>query len=551
VLVRRTSRSAIVPCAIALLAGVGGLLSAPPLRAQAPDEIVYYCLNGSNSKSWAQVTPAGLAGMCLFERFPGSEDTGDLVYRTIAPSGSEEAEIVATGTRMEKSVLLYDADSRPHIFVARSNDLHQVVEHYSRPAASWVRDTLMDFRGEGGRFIYELSAARGPDGSFHLLVLKTRSDVDSDDFQLAWLDANLYHLTNASGTWRRELIRHYDMAYTYDFAIKTSCRQDIQVDADGFVHVVYSQQINGTDDPSRLWYATNRSGTWTSEIALDFAAGSRDDAGWFPSLCLDRHGTPHVACAYVARYYTYSVRYATLLLLTRTGAGVWQQSVIADRDDGYYGNDGRVFTGALSHLVFDASDTPHIAFSDIASSHWGYNRLNVGNIRYGVFRDGAWDLRTIHRQPLPTGFRNATEMYGLCLLLSPSTGTVRVIGQELIVDGVEHYESRLVKFAWAESLADVPAPEYGLAVQPGAPNPFSSLTTIRYVIPARTLVTIAVYDVRGRRVRSLESASREAGPHAVDWDGRDDHGRPLAEGLYFCRFQAGSTSRCLKVALVR
>ncbi len=244
------------------------------------------------------------------------------------------------------------------------------------------------------------------------------------------------------------------MAYTYDQYIRSSSRQDIKVDNDGYVHVVCGEQLSGVNDPSRLRYATNRSGDWVTETALSFSFGPRDDAGWFPSLCLDSHGTPFITCMYLNRVMTRSAVYSRLLILKREGQGHWSSEVIAERDDGYYGHDGRRYTGALSHLVFDKNDNPHVVFSDVASSHWPNginNALNVGNIRYGVREDGVWHLTTIYRQPRPTtSWLVATEMHGMCLLLSERTGVTRVIGQELVINGSHHYVSRLLKLAWRE-----------------------------------------------------------------------------------------------------
>ena len=412
----------------------------------------FYGLNESNSRSWAQLSNDGIVGISYFRRFNQNTDEGTLIYETINPDGSGNVDSITTGRRLEKSVLLFDLLSNPHIFVARSNNYNQAIDHYSKDGSGqWQCETIINFYNEGGKFIFELSADTGPGGSFHLLILKSRSDIDSDDFNWAWLDSNLYHLTNVSGSWQYELVRHFDMGYNSGFYIKSSSRQDIKVDKDGHVHVTFNEQIDGNPDPSRLWYATNRTGSWIFELAFLPAPNTRDDAGWFPSLCLNNDGIPYIACTYVAHVPTWSAAYAKLYLVHRVSHNNWHTELVASRDDLYYGNDGRKYTGALTHLVFDDNNTPHIVFSDIASSHWVYNRLNVGNIRYGVFRDGAWDFNTIHRSPLPVAYLNATEIHGLCLIYSDQADSVRVVAQELDVRGEFDYSSRLLKFAWGRT----------------------------------------------------------------------------------------------------
>ncbi|HUU45772.1 MAG TPA: hypothetical protein VM118_08565, partial [Acidobacteriota bacterium] len=100
----------------------------------------------------------------------------------------------------------------------------------------------------------------------------------------------------------------------------------------------------------------------------------------------------------------------------------------------------------------DSENNPHIAFSDIASAHWGWQGsqcLSVGNIRYAVLEDGIWNIGTIYRQPLPTGFLSATEMYGMCLIVSENTNMTHIVGQELVVTGEYQYSFGLVDFAWS------------------------------------------------------------------------------------------------------
>jgi hypothetical protein len=67
-----------------------------------------------------------------------------------------------------------------------------------------------------------------------------------------------------------------------------------------------------------------------------------------------------------------------------------------------------------------------------------------------------------------------------------------------------------------------------------APNPFNPATTIAFEVPRGAgLVTLAIFDVSGRRVRVLEQGELEAGRYTRTWQGRDDTGRAVASGVYF------------------
>ena len=57
-------------------------------------------------------------------------------------------------------------------------------------------------------------------------------------------------------------------------------------------------------------------------------------------------------------------------------------------------------------------------------------------------------------------------------------------------------------------------------------------------------------DLRGKLVRTLMSQECPAGSHSVDWNGRDDLGRRVASGVYFCRLSAPGVSETRKMILV-
>jgi hypothetical protein len=113
------------------------------------------------------------------------------------------------------------------------------------------------------------------------------------------------------------------------------------------------------------------------------------------------------------------------------------------------------------------------------------------------------------------------------------------------------------EFAVAEPVAPTgagggPGLPTALALHPCAPNPFNPVTTIRYDVPASgARVAIVVFDVTGRRVRTLVDGQKPAGSQSVVWDGRDDRGRGVASGIYFYRMTAGSFVQTRKMVLLK
>ncbi|MCA9753442.1 MAG: VCBS repeat-containing protein, partial [Gemmatimonadetes bacterium] len=89
------------------------------------------------------------------------------------------------------------------------------------------------------------------------------------------------------------------------------------------------------------------------------------------------------------------------------------------------------------------------------------------------------------------------------------------------------------------------------ALSQNTPNPFPGGTSIEFAVPKTQHVTLRVYNVEGRLVRTLVDESVQAGRGRVNWDGRDAQGRALSSGVYFYRLDNGETSVTRKSVLLR
>jgi hypothetical protein len=83
------------------------------------------------------------------------------------------------------------------------------------------------------------------------------------------------------------------------------------------------------------------------------------------------------------------------------------------------------------------------------------------------------------------------------------------------------------------------------------PNPFNPETHIPFRLMRTCSIHLAVYDILGRRVRLLESGEKRPGTYESVWHGRDDHGKQVANGVYFCRLIVGDYSMTMKLILMR
>jgi hypothetical protein len=94
-------------------------------------------------------------------------------------------------------------------------------------------------------------------------------------------------------------------------------------------------------------------------------------------------------------------------------------------------------------------------------------------------------------------------------------------------------------------------PALELALMQNYPNPFNPTTTIRFDLPTKGRVRLAVYDCAGREIACLLDGEREAGSNEVSWDGRDSRGAAVGTGVYFYRLTAGKRALTKKMMLIK
>lgn len=87
---------------------------------------------------------------------------------------------------------------------------------------------------------------------------------------------------------------------------------------------------------------------------------------------------------------------------------------------------------------------------------------------------------------------------------------------------------------------------YHFSLSQNYPNPFNPVTVINFSIPVKGLVTLKVYDITGREVKTLVNDIREAGNSAVTFDGTN-----LSSGIYFYNIVSGNFTGTRKMILVK
>lgn len=96
-----------------------------------------------------------------------------------------------------------------------------------------------------------------------------------------------------------------------------------------------------------------------------------------------------------------------------------------------------------------------------------------------------------------------------------------------------------------------PAASLTTALHQNRPNPFNPATTIRFDLAAPGRVSLHIFDAAGRLVCRLQEGWLDAGEHSTLWHGRDDGGREMASGVYWCRLKTSQGSWSSKLVMLR
>jgi photosystem II stability/assembly factor-like uncharacterized protein len=83
------------------------------------------------------------------------------------------------------------------------------------------------------------------------------------------------------------------------------------------------------------------------------------------------------------------------------------------------------------------------------------------------------------------------------------------------------------------------------------PNPFNPTTQISFSMPQAAQVKLVVYDILGRKIRTVFDGFRSAGTHTMSWDGLNDAGKNVASGIYIYKMTTGDQSLQKKMQLIR
>ena len=140
-------------------------------------------------------------------------------------------------------------------------------------------------------------------------------------------------------------------------------------------------------------------------------------------------------------------------------------------------------------------------------------------------------------------------------VINGNNGTLTNAWWAAVASGYETYAENggwnfSVDISGALSVDDISMP-MEFALHQNYPNPFNPTTSIRYDLPNAGKVTMTIYDMMGREVRTLVNNNVDAGFQSVTWDATNNFGSPVGAGVYIYQIKADGYMQSKKMILLK
>lgn len=83
------------------------------------------------------------------------------------------------------------------------------------------------------------------------------------------------------------------------------------------------------------------------------------------------------------------------------------------------------------------------------------------------------------------------------------------------------------------------------------PNPFSNTTKIHYHLPTSNYISLKIFDITGRIVKTIYEGNQDTGNYTINWNGKDENDREVASGIYLCCLASQSGSLFKKIIVTK
>ena len=185
------------------------------------------------------------------------------------------------------------------------------------------------------------------------------------------------------------------------------------------------------------------------------------------------------------------------------------------------------------HIARWNEDPAGVTFSNLSA---GRNEANEVHVRW-LTDNVPFDHKGFHvyRQEFGTDRHRLNETLFAALQIGIFVDTSPPVGPADYWIAGESYSG---KISWYGSTSIAAVPGLSLTLTKASPNPFAAESRISFTTGTSGPISLIVYDVAGRRIRSLVDETRPAGQYEVEWNGLNDSGQRVSSGIYFYRLDA-------------
>ena len=146
----------------------------------------------------------------------------------------------------------------------------------------------------------------------------------------------------------------------------------------------------------------------------------------------------------------------------------------------------------------------------------------------------------------------STESYNIIVATNDNcgAGTSIVINANIASGGAVYWEDSFALTIEALNVVQDNFPtKYSLGE--AFPNPFNPTTKISYDLPNREFVSVDIYNLMGRHIKSLVSMNQDPGHRTIEWNATNDSNQPVSAGMYIYTIQAGNFMETKKMVLLK
>ena len=187
------------------------------------------------------------------------------------------------------------------------------------------------------------------------------------------------------------------------------------------------------------------------------------------------------------------------------------------------------------------------------------------DIRSKLYRSGLWDIE-VHIKGDKGPFTLSTSMIGELpkdrsfILFDYSTKDYYDLTGDDSFQFYHHGESIPYKFKIIEGPPEFIANQLSeimrsipdkFQLHHNYPNPFNPITNISYELSNPSRVTITIYDLKGREVKTIVNEWKQPGYYSTVWNSTDDRNNPVSSGIYFYRMKTNTFHKTLKMLLIK